>query len=123
MESKEFYIKYLGNQPVGIKTHILITTTGIWVQSLNTVGDLIVAFQALANSPLANAFVGDINLHLPDGFDRSALSEDCFASDDGSLDPGCLLSALGSLGSKSKQPLIIKSKNNSDQGTFYHLLV
>jgi hypothetical protein len=53
---------------------------------------------------------------LPDGEDRSALSEDFFASDDGYLDPGCLLSALGSLGSKSKKPLIMKSMDNSDQG-------
>ena len=58
-------------------------------------------------------------LHLPEGIDRSTLSEDCFAyidSNDTTLDSGCPLSALCSLGSNSKEPLIIKSKNDGVQG-------
>jgi hypothetical protein len=85
MENKQFYIKYLTNGPVGLKTHILNTNTFEWVQTVFTVGDLvagtrrlIVAFQQLPNSPLASSFAGDITLHLPEAVCRSALSEDCF---------------------------------------------
>jgi len=42
-ENRQFYVKYLGNQAVGLKTHVLITTTGQWVQNIFTVGDLIQA--------------------------------------------------------------------------------
>ncbi len=45
-------------------------------------------------------------LHIPEGIDRSALGEDSFAyidSNDTTLNPGCLLSSLDSLGSNSKQ--------------------
>ena len=53
---------------------------------------------------------------MSDGVARSVsgLEEDCFANDDATdttLDPGCPLSSLGSLGSKSKQPLIVKANN------------
>ena len=91
MQNQEFYIKYLDNRPVGLKTHILNTNSFIWIQTLFTIGDLIGAFQGLANSPLASVFVRDLTLHLPDGFDRSALQEECFFSideTDTSLDPG-----------------------------------
>jgi hypothetical protein len=83
MENKQFYIKYLTNGPVGLKTHILNTNTFEWVQTVFTVGDLvagtrrlIVAFQQLPNSPLASSFAGDIILHLPEAVCRSALSEE-----------------------------------------------
>jgi len=116
MENNQYYIKYLTNGPVGCKTHTLIMTTGLWVQTLFTVGDLIAAFQQRPGSLLSNTDSGLISLHLPDGIARSAsgLGEDCFAnvdSTDITLDSGCPLSSLGAFGSKSKQPLIIKSNN------------
>jgi hypothetical protein len=72
---------------------------------------VIAAFQTRPGSLLANIDSGLFTLHLLIGVERSALSEDCFASsneNDTTLDTGCPLSALGFLGSKSKQPLIIK---------------
>ncbi|EGF79878.1 hypothetical protein BATDEDRAFT_89316 [Batrachochytrium dendrobatidis JAM81] len=60
MENKAFFVQYLDNQPVGLRTHILNTNTFVWVQTLFTVADLVAAFQALPNSPLAFAFVGDL---------------------------------------------------------------
>jgi hypothetical protein len=74
---------------------------------------LIGAFQARPGSLLANTDAGLITLHLPEGVDKDSLEEDCFANVDESdttLDPGCPLSNLGSIGAKSKEPLIIKSK-------------
>ena len=60
-----------------------------------------------ANTPLT--------LHLPERVARSSsgLSEDCFVTVDESdttLDPGCPLLSLGSCGTKSKQPLLIKAE-------------
>jgi hypothetical protein len=115
MENKQFYIKYLTNQPVGWRTHILITATGLWAQTVFTVGDLVAAFFA-NTSPNK---LGQYSFHLPDGVSRSAsgLGEDCFANvdeTDTTLDAGCPLSSLGFLGSKSKQPLIIKSRNDME---------
>jgi hypothetical protein len=80
-----------------------------------------VAFQARPGSLLANTDSGLITLHLPDGVSRSAsgVEEEYFASvddTDTTLDPGCPLSAVDSLASKSKKPLIIKSDNDSAQG-------
>jgi hypothetical protein len=112
-KSTELYIKYKGNSAVSVDT-----SHGRGPQktlSLSTVSHLIEAFQARRGSLLANTDSGLITLHLPDGVDRTALSEECFEySDSEILDPGCLLSSLGSLGSNSKQPLIIKSKNDMD---------
>ena len=113
MENKQYYIKYLNNGAVGMKTHTLIMTTGEWVQTLFTVGDLVSAF--FPNTPPNE--LGQYSLHLPDGVATSTLSENCFALTETSgttLDPGCLISSLNSLGSKSKKPLIIRS--NITQG-------
>ena len=113
-ENQKFYVKYLDNQAVGLKTHVLITATGQWVQNIFTVGDLIGAFQARPGSLLANTDAGLITLHLPEGVDKDFLEDDCFATvdeTDTTLDPSCLLSDLVDLGSKSKRPLIIKSRN------------
>jgi hypothetical protein len=99
MENKQFYIKYLTNQPVGLKTHILINTTGLWVQTLFTVGDLIAAFQQLPNSPLAHAFVGDLTLHyINNGVETNYNSWDS-------------LTVLGENGRLGTTPLIIRSAN------------
>lgn len=119
MQNQEFYIKYLDNRPVGLKTHILNTNSFIWIQTLFTVGDLIGAFQGLANSPLASVFVGDLTLHLPDGFDRSALQVECFSSideTDKGLRSGLALTKLNGLGLTDLNPLIIRSKTDANQG-------
>jgi hypothetical protein len=112
MENKQFYIKYLTNGPVGLKTHILNTNTFEWVQTVFTVGDLLAAYKTVVAPLLDTSSLAQLTLHLPDDVAKSALSDDCFASvdeNDTTLDTGCPLSALGSLGSKSKQPLNIKS--------------
>jgi hypothetical protein len=107
MENKQFYIKYLPNQPVKIQTHIDPQRAKREFPLID-VGDLVAAF-------FPNTHPNELaqySLHLPDDVARSALSDDFFASADKidtTLDAGCPLSALGSLGSKSKQPLIIKS--------------
>jgi hypothetical protein len=44
IENKEFYIKYLENSPVGVKTHFLNKLNGQWIKELYNVGDLIKAF-------------------------------------------------------------------------------
>ena len=110
MSSTEFYIKFLNNSSVPIDTAYGRGPQG--TLPLLTVGHLIAAFQTRPGSLLANIDSGLISLHLPHGVDRSSISEACFASsneNDTTLDPGCPLSALGFLGSKSKQPLIIKN--------------
>ena len=109
---KEFYVKYLNNQPVKIETHFIGEQERR--RPLNVVGDLVDAFQARPGSLLANTDSGLITLHLPDGIARpaSGLAGNCFSSTDTTdtiLDPGCTLSAIGTCGSNSKQPLIIKS--------------
>ena len=77
---------------------------------LEIVGDLIAAF--FPNT--APNELGQYTLHLPEGVDVSFLSHDWFAdSNKTTLDAGCLLSALNSLGSNSKQPLTIRSLNDT----------
>ena len=117
MEYREFYIKYLDHQPVPIDISYGRGAQG--TLPLVTVAHLIGAVKQALPSKLGAIDLDELILNLPDGFERSALSEDCFASDDGYLDPGCLLSALGSLGSKSKHPLIIKSKIDAAQCMFH----
>ena len=120
MEYREFYIKYLDHQPVPIDISYGRGAQG--TLPLVTVAHLIGAFQALPNSPLANAFVGDIALHLPYGFERSALSKECFASDDANditLRSGLALTQLNELGSDDFHPLIIKSMIDAAQGMFH----
>ena len=115
MVIKDIFIKYLTNQPVGVKTRIFNTHTFEWVQTVFNVSDLVAAVKQALPSKLGAIDLDELTLHLPSGVDRSALQEDCFAATDSTgttLDSGCLLSALGSFGSKSKEPLIIKSKND-----------
>ncbi|EGF79833.1 hypothetical protein BATDEDRAFT_89352 [Batrachochytrium dendrobatidis JAM81] len=65
MENKAFYIKYLDYQPVKIETHFNGELERR--RPLTDIGGLVVAFQALPNSPLASTFVDELTLHLPDG--------------------------------------------------------
>ncbi|EGF77497.1 hypothetical protein BATDEDRAFT_36058 [Batrachochytrium dendrobatidis JAM81] len=67
MENIPFYIQYLHNQPVKVDTHINSERTALRPFPLDSVADLVVAFQALPNSPLASTFVDELTLHLPDG--------------------------------------------------------
>jgi hypothetical protein len=113
-ENREFYVKYLDNQAVAIDTSYGRGPQGSL--ALLTVAHLIGAFQARPGSLLANTDAGLITLHLPEGTAKDCLEEDCFANVDESdttLDPGCPLSNFGSIGAKSKEPLIIKSRNPS----------
>jgi hypothetical protein len=111
-ENRKFYVKYLSNQAVGLKTHVLITTTGQWVQNIFTVGDLIGAVkQALA--PLLNyTSIAELTLHLPKGVAKNSLKEDCFSDQtDTILRPGLVLTRLNDFGLDDLNPLVIKSTN------------
>ena len=119
MENREFFIRYLDNQPVLIETHIDGNQERI--RPLSSVAHLVAAFQGLANSPLASTFAGDITLHLPVGVDRKTLEKDWFSSTDPTgttLRPGLALSCLNDLTLDDLNPLIIKSKNDAGQGIF-----
>lgn len=98
--SQEFFIKYKENQPVKVSTHFDSERKKREVH-LEDVADLVAAFQSLPSSPLASTFAGDITLHLPEGFSRSALHEDCFAGTDSTgttLRTGLALERLKGLG-------------------------
>jgi len=106
MDNKEFYVKYLQNLPVKIETQFIGQKKRR--RPLKDIGDLVAAY--FPNIPPNE--LAQYTLHLPEGIDRSTLSEDCFAyidSNDTSLDPGCPLSVLCSLGSNSKEPLVLRS--------------
>ena len=111
------YIQYQNNSPVPIYPQNLPIPQG----EEPAVADLVAAVKQALPSKLGAIDLDELTLHLPSGFDRSAsgLGEDCFAaSDSTALDSGCLLSALGSFGSKSKEPLVIKSKNDMEVDSF-----
>jgi hypothetical protein len=119
MQNQEFYIKYLDNRPVGLKTHILNTNSFIWIQTLFTVGDLIGAYKTAVAPRFDSTPVDELTLHLPDGFDRSALQVECFFSideTDKGLRSGLALTKLNGLGLTDLNPLIVKSKTDANQG-------
>ncbi|OAJ38746.1 hypothetical protein BDEG_22651 [Batrachochytrium dendrobatidis JEL423] len=102
MENKAFYIQYLHNQPVKIETHFNGELERR--RPLTDVGDLVVAFQALPNSPLASTFVDELTLHyVVNGVETNY----------NSWDP---ISALGTNGTVGSSPLIIKANNSTRQG-------
>ncbi|KAI8891538.1 hypothetical protein BC833DRAFT_662985, partial [Globomyces pollinis-pini] len=111
MENKAFFIQYLTNKPVKVQTHIDSQRVKREFP-LTDVADLIVSYKAAVAPRFDSTPTDELTLHLPEGVSRSALTRDCFATvdeNDTTLDAGCLVSDLHSLGSKSKQPLIIKS--------------
>ena len=113
MENREFYVKYLDNHAVGLKTHVLITTTGQWVQNIFTVGDLIGAVKEALAPLLNDTSIAELTLHLPEGVAKDSLEQDCFATVDESdttLRPSLVLSRLNGLGLDDFNPLVIKSK-------------
>ena len=116
MENKQYYIKYLDSGAVGMKTHTLIMTTGVWVQILFTVGDLVAAYKTAVAPRFDSTPTDELTLHLPDGVARSALTDNCFAPTDSTgttLRNGLALTLLleNGFGFDDLQPLIIKSKN------------
>lgn len=109
-KNREFYVKYLQNQSVKIETHF--NGENQRTRPLKDIADLVASIKQALPSKLGAIDLDELTLHLPVGVTRSALEEDCFATvdeNDTTLDTGCPLSALSSLGSKSKHPLIIKS--------------
>ncbi|KAJ3268526.1 hypothetical protein HDV01_002673 [Terramyces sp. JEL0728] len=113
-DKRVYWVKYLDYQAVGINTHFFHESTAKWVERWLNVGDLIAAYRV--DSVIAETSPELLSLHLPVGAERSALPEDCFANEaDSALDNGCLLSDLGTIGTKSKKPLIIKSRNYADE--------
>ncbi|KAJ3239164.1 hypothetical protein HDU77_011351 [Chytriomyces hyalinus] len=61
--NRVFWVQYQTNQPVKIRTHQFIHNTGLWVQTLFDVADIIGAVQALPASPFAAVYAADITLH------------------------------------------------------------
>ena len=74
MQNNDFYIKYQQNQPVKISSHISSDRNGR-KYPLTDVADLVSAFQALPNSPLASSYSGLITLHLPMSNARASHTE------------------------------------------------
>ena len=107
MDNKDIYVKYQQNRPVLVET-VYNNHGEKRARPLTTVAHLVAAY--FPNTPPNE--LAQYTLHLPSGVARSALDEDCFAatdSTDNALDSGCTLTALGSYGSRSKKPLVIKS--------------
>jgi hypothetical protein len=112
MENKEFYIKYLSNNPVLVETHA-DSSRKRRDFPLVTVAHLVSAYKDLVKPLLENFSIASLSLHLPESLTRSSLEENCFSTvdeNDTSLSSDCPLKALDSIGSTAKQPLIIKSK-------------
>ena len=107
MENKQYYIKYLTNQPIKVETHYIGEQDRR--RPLTDVGDLVAAFQQRPGSLLASTDSGLITLH-------SAV--------DGPAIPGnTLLTSLQLPIASYEQPLIIKSKNDAGQGIVHCLTV
>ncbi|KAK5668190.1 hypothetical protein QVD99_005227 [Batrachochytrium dendrobatidis] len=107
MENKQFYIKYLDNQPVEIETHFDGELER--KRPLNNVSKLIAAFQALPNSPLASAFVGDLTIH--------------FVVDGPAIAGDVLLKSIQHPVGSYDHPLVIKSKSGTGQSLVNRLTV
>ena len=119
MENTAFFLQYLANQPVKVETHFIGQQDRR--RPLTDVADLLAEVKKVLPSKLGSVDLDELTLHLPERVDRSSLSADCFADSTGTtLDVGCLLSALNSLGSNSKKPLIIRNFNDrNDQGIYF----
>ena len=115
-ENAEFYIRYRDNQPVPID---ISYGRGLDKKKpLETVAHLIEAYKKAVLPLLDGSSLAQLSLHLPDDLDISTLDKDFVAinvTNNTLLDPGTLLSslALHTLGTKSKEPLVIKSKLDS----------
>ncbi|KAJ3238626.1 hypothetical protein HDU78_003407 [Chytriomyces hyalinus] len=99
-----FFVQYQTNQPVQIRTHQLITSTGLWVQTLFNVADIIDAAALNTTRRLIGLpeDFGPLTLHaVIDGVEGPALQVDLILSD-------------LSTGRKPKNALVIKSKSDMD---------
>ena len=101
-QNKTFYVKYLNNQAVAIKTHQLILSTGVWVQTLETVGDLIAAcwFEPTRGMIGLPEKPSPFTLHTSE-------------TDETALEPDQPLSNMAS-GNTARTALIIKTKNDME---------
>ncbi|KAI8891956.1 hypothetical protein BC833DRAFT_612966, partial [Globomyces pollinis-pini] len=64
-QNKTFYVQYLNNQPVGIKTHVFVQSKGEWIQNIYTIDELI---GASCNEPTRRQIglpekLGPISIH------------------------------------------------------------
>ncbi|EGF76249.1 hypothetical protein BATDEDRAFT_92895 [Batrachochytrium dendrobatidis JAM81] len=99
------YIQYLENTPVSLFTQKLPVPEG----EEPNISDLVAAFQALPNSPLASAFVGDLTLH--------------FVVDGPAVAGNTLLTSIQEPVGSYDHSLVIKSKNDSGQSLVNRLTV
>ncbi|KAJ3291264.1 hypothetical protein HDU76_007305 [Blyttiomyces sp. JEL0837] len=67
MDDPNFYINYLDNRPVELNTHILNTSTFVWVQNIFEVEDLFAGFKSAVSPRFDSTPVDELTLHLPDG--------------------------------------------------------
>jgi hypothetical protein len=125
--NQEFYVKYLDNI-APIETTFFNSNLKREVP-LADVGDLIKACrdeQTTAQLGLPK-IPGPLTLHLPGGVDRQSVNEtDAAKLEDDHFEEGdsftgdCPLTALGTLGSRSKKPLVLRCKIQVEQiGTFF----
>jgi hypothetical protein len=114
-QNQELYVKYKDNQAVKINTHFNGEQGRI--RPLKDVADLVAAYKTAVAPLLDHSSLAELTLHLPEGVARTALDKDCFADTGTTLDPGCSLATLGSFGSKSKKPLVIKSNSIQNNGS------
>ncbi|KAJ3381078.1 hypothetical protein HDU80_001933 [Chytriomyces hyalinus] len=99
MNEQVFWVKYQTNQPVKIRTHQFSTASGLWVETLFNVADVIGAFF----SGVSPAELGQYTLHA--------------VVDGPALKVNLLLSDL-TAGRTAKTALIIKSKSDIDMPPF-----
>ena len=99
-EIKSFWIKYLDHNPVEI--HTLYFNNQDRKPPLTNVGHLISAFKQRRGSLFADTDEGLITLYR----------QSCEGNTLEPLDPGDLLTGLGDNGNSSRNPLIIKSRND-----------
>jgi hypothetical protein len=134
MANKVFYIQYLANSVVKVETHFKgederqrpladISFFKVQFVPLATLVSnktstfhicIIAAYKSKVVPLLDNCSLAHLFLKLPVGNDRSGVSKDCFWSedeDDTTLHPRCPLSALLTLGSLFKQPLVLELNN------------
>ncbi|KAJ1512194.1 hypothetical protein HMI56_004383 [Coelomomyces lativittatus] len=109
MENKQFYIKYLTNQPIKVETHYIGEQDRR--RPLSEVGDLVAACKLAIPSKLGTIDIDELTLHsIVNGVETNY----------NSWDP---LTVLGENGRLGTNPLIIQSKNDAGQGIVKGLIV
>ncbi|KAI9349717.1 hypothetical protein BDR26DRAFT_798797 [Obelidium mucronatum] len=81
--NQDIFVRYLGNQPVGIRTHQLINATGVWAQTLFSISNVIRASTSDANRRLLGLpeDYGPLTLHaVVDGLEGPALESETLLS-------------------------------------------